>query len=363
MYATPLLLALTLAAAQAAGVAAPPSIAWEDSAPPRLYVHTRGDGTSRPFLEAWQADGTTYISGEPDSKAYRFSHESLQEIRLKAPELEPGWTGVLKHRQGQWWFLRFAQGPRPQDEVSVVYRYDAPSRQWVPGKTLDVRAANFEVLDETHLLLLGLFSPGKNAGYLAGLASMDSASVDLLEEVPVQRYLKPLFWASCITSIDDQMAYAYFPHSGHLVGFDRTTHALRAFKTPWTPLTDASFDRALAEARAAKKRDCFIEAIDHPGAEHAYFMPMSSGRMAFVYKVIDQEMERRMVPKPDGTRSVIERTGAMMLSADAPEMLVELDTPTRMHLERWCWSPSAGRFVSFESRLVPEKPRQATRKR
>lgn len=352
-----------LITACASGISSPVPSDPEGPVSPRLYFHTRGDGISRPFLEAWQADGITYISGEPESKAYRFSHESLQEIRLKAPELEPGWTGVLKHRQGQWWFLRFAQGPRPQDDLSVVYRYDAPSRQWVPGKILDVRAANFEVLDETHLLLLGLFSPGRNAGYVAGLATMDSASVDLLEEAPVQRYLKPLFWASCVTSIDDQMAYAYFPHSGHLFGFDRTTHTFRAFKTPWTPITDATIDRALAEARTEKKRDCFIEAIDHPGAEHAYFMPMSSGRMAFVYKVIDQEMERRMVPRPDGTRPVIERTGAMMLSADAPEMLVELDPPTRTHLERWCWSPSAGRFVSFESRLVPEKPRQATRKR
>jgi hypothetical protein len=361
MNAKTLLVALTLAA-QAGGLAASPS-AGPEGTTPRLYIHLRGDQAQSPFLDAWQSDGITYISGEPESKAYRFSHESLQEIRLKAPALEAGWRGVLKYRQRQWWFLRFAQGPLPQDAVSVVYRYDAPTRQWVSGKPLEVRAANFEVLDDTHLLLLGLFSPGKNTYSLAGLASMDSASVDLLEEAPIKRYLAPYFWGSCLTSIDDQMAYAYFPHSGHLFGFDRTTHAFRAFKTPWTPITDESIDRALTEARAAKKRDCFIEAIDHPGAEHAYFMPMSSGRMAFVYKVIDREMEGRMVPKPDGTRSVIERTGAMMLSADAPEMLIELDPPTRLHLDRWCWSPSAGRFVSFESRLVTGKPSQAAPKR
>lgn len=358
-----LLLALTLAATPTGGFAASPSAGPDGSTPPRLYLHMRGDRVQKPFLEAWENEGITYISGEPGSKAYRFRQESLQEIHVKAPVLEAGWTGLLKHRQGQWWFLRYEQGPRPQDKVSVIYRYDAPGKRWTAGKPLEVRASNFEVLDETHVLLFALYSPDKNAYFLAGLASMDSPSVDLLEEAPIKRYLAPYFWGSCITSIDDQMAYAYFPHSGHLFGFDRTTHAFREFKTPWAPVTDASIDRSLAEARAAKKRDCFIEAIDHPGAEHAYFMPMSSGRMAFVYKVIDQEMERRMVPKPDGTRSVIERTGAMMLSADAPEMLIELDTPTRLHLDRWCWSPSAGRFVSFESRLVTEKSRRPTRKR
>jgi hypothetical protein len=335
----------------------------EGPASPRLYIHTRGDHAQRPFLEAWQNEGITFISGEPEAKAYRFSHESLKEMRLKAPPVEAGWTGLVKHRQGQWWFLRYEQGTRPQDKVSVIYRYDAPGKRWTAGKSLGVRAANFEVLDETHILLFALYSPDKNAYFLAGLASMDSPSVDLLEEAPIKRYMAPYFWGSCITSIDDQMAYAYFPHSGHLFGFDRTTHAVREFKTPWAPVTDESIDRSLAEARAAKKRDCFIEAIDHPGAEHAYFMPMSSGRMAFVYKVIDQEMEGRMVPKPDGTRSVIERTGAMMLSADAPEMLIELDTPTRLHLDRWCWSPSAGRFVSFESRLAVEKPGRAAARR
>jgi hypothetical protein len=237
-----------------------------------------------------------------------------------------------------------------------MYRFDAPSQNWTSGKTLDARASNFEVLDESHVLLFGLFSHEKNAFYLAGISSMDSSSVAYLEEAPIKRNMTSFFWGNCITSIDDQMAYVYFPRPGSLYGFDRVSHSFKEFKAPWTPLSDASIDSAIASAKLSKQKECYIEAIDHPGSEDCYFMPMSPGRMGFVYKIIDQDMERRLVPRPDGTRWVVERAAAFMLFSDDPQMVIDVDTPLKMRIDRWFWSPAAGRLIPLESRLVHENP-------
>lgn len=321
---------------------------------PRVFIHTRGDRSQQPCLEAWKEGESTFIAGDSTSKSYVFTHESLREVGRKAPSLKDGWEGLLKFRQGHWWFLRYEQGPRPQDKVSAMYRYDAPSQNWTSGKALDAWASNFEVLDENHILLFGLYSHEKHAFYLAGITSMDSPSVDYLEEAPIKRHMASFFWGNCITSIDDQMAYVYFPRPGSLYGFDRVSHSFKEFKAPWSPLSDASIDSAIASARLSKQKDCYIEAIDHPGSEDCYFMPMSPGRMGFVYKIIDQDMERRLVPRPDGTRPVVERAAAFMLFSDDPQMGIDVETPSKMRIDRWCWSLAAGRFISLESRLVKE---------
>lgn len=364
MISTRFLPFLTSVFLSASGMPQTGGLDIEKQPPPRVFIHTRGKSMDRPFMDSWAEGGTIFMVDPDAGKSYAFDHEELKETSHRPPPLKDGWKGQLKFRRGAWWFLQFERGGRTQDRVSSVFRFDAASKSWSSRHRLEVRVSNFEVMEEDRLLLFGIFSPEKGAYFLAGTVSATSPSVNLLDEAPIKRHFPDLFWKDCITSVDDQMAYAYFPFSGHLYGYDKISHSFREFRVPWTPLSDESINQLIEAATASKQRDCFISATDHPSSSHCYFLPMAEGRMAFIYQVLDEETEKRLLPNPDGTHTVVERVSSLMLFPDDPQLVVEMTTPSSLRLARWCWSATTGRLVRIEERLVPrEKPGPSVGKR
>lgn len=322
---------------------------------PKVFLHTRGESTRAPFLEAWAEGGKTHIAGIAPGKVYAMAEDQAREVPLKPPPAPIEGEGILKHRLGAWWFLHLERaGGKVEDRGSTFYRLRPETKQWVKVAGLEVRASTFEVLDEEEAILFGASLPGKGPKAMAATVRLDTGRVSFLDPVPLTQEPADWFWEACLSSSDDQMACAYFPRPGHLVSFDRGSRKLRIYKTPWTPVTDADVSKAKSDAAQAKQPLCIISLTDHPGAAHAYFMPMSPGQMAFVYKVLDEDLSRTMPPKAEGGPNLVERVEAFTFYASDPEA-IPLSAPSRFELAAWCWSPRAGRLVPLKERIVPAK--------
>ena len=336
------------------GMAQGVSPAAGKQAPPRVFIHTRAESMDRAFINSWKEGDTTYLLDTRTGKAFTFFGENLKEMKHHPPAPMEGWNGQMKFRRGAWWFLQLERGVRPMDKVSSLFRYDVTTKSWSPLHQFDVRASNFEIMDEDRILLFGIYSPSKAGYFMAGTVSASSPAVSLLDEVPIKHHFQDLFWKACITTIDNQMAYAYFPLSGHVFGYDLISHSLREFRVPWSLISDESIEKTIEAAKTAGKKDCYIAAVGHPGASNCYFLPLPGGQMAFIYKVLDEEEEKQFTFS-DGKRPLVERVGAIMLVPDDPRMLMELTPPSQKALERLCWSTSAGRLVRWEDLVAPEK--------
>lgn len=320
---------------------------------PKVFLHTRGESTRTPFLEAWSEQGRTYVVGARPGSGYAITADRAREVTLIPPTAPVAGQGVLKRRLDTWWYLHLERSAaKPEDRGSDLYRFQQDTKRWIQVAELEVRAATFEVLDGDEAILFGVSDPGRGPKALAATLHLETGRLSLLEAVPLTREHADWFWEACISSTDDQMACAYFPRPGHLVGFDRGTRKLRIYRTPWTPVTDAQVSKALAQATEAKQPLCIISLTDHPGAAHAYFMPMSPGQMAFVYKVLDEDLSRSMPPKAEGGPNLVERVDAFTFYASDPET-IPLSAPSRFELAAWCWSPRAGRLVPLKERIVP----------
>jgi hypothetical protein len=324
------------------------------STPPQVFIHSRGESTGRPFLETWQEDGVIHFLESESGRAYAFQYETLVETLSRPPTLAAGWRGLIKQRKGQWWFLRFERGHLPEDRLSELHHYDPVSKAWTLQHRLEVRASNFEVLDEGGILLFGVLEPVKNRYYLAGTLSGGSSTVSLLDEAPIKKRFPEQFWKACITSVDSQMAYAYFPMSGHFIGYNQDSHSLKKFRVPWPLISDESMDKEIEAAATSGKPNCFISAVGHPSPNNCYLLPIPGGQMGFIYKVLDEEEEKRLA-FADGTRPVIEKSAAFMVVPDDPNMLIELTTPNQKSLERLVWSQTANRLVRWGQLKASEK--------
>ncbi len=325
------------------------------SIPPRVFFHSRGESTNRPFIETWKEGDTTFFFDAKSNKSYSLAYNAITETSTHPPALVTDWKGALKFRRGAWWFLQFERGNRPENQLSSLFRYDLVSKSWNLSHQFDVRVSNFEVLDANRILLLGLFEPAKRGYFLGGVVSGDSSTISFLNEAPIQKRFPELIWKSCVTSIDGRMAYVYFPLSGHIYGYDLDSHSLREFRVPWSLLSDESIGNEIETAEMAGKKDCFISAVGHPGASNCYFLPLPGGQMAFIYKVLDEEEEKRTAFS-DGTRPEIEKVGSIMLIPDDPNLVVELTPPSQKALEQWCWSSTGNRLVPMKQlKKIPEK--------
>jgi len=323
--------------------------------PPRVFFHTRGENQGRAFMETWKEGDTTYFHGSTPGSSYALAYNAVTETVTHPPALPSEWMGVEKFRQGRWWFLRFEKGHLPEDQVSSLYRYNLASKSWELSQPLDVRASNFEILSRDRVLLFGLYEPAKKRYYLGGVVSGDSSTLSLLEEVPIQKWYPGLFWKSCVTSVDERMAYVYFPYSGHIYAYDLESLTKKEFRVPWPLLSDEFIGKEIERAEKAKKADCYISAAEHPGASHCYFLPMPGGQMGFIYKALNVEEEKTFAFS-DGKRPLIEKVGALMLIPDDPNLLSELTPPSQRSLERWCWSTTSNRLVPLEQLMkLPEK--------
>ncbi|WP_243320088.1 hypothetical protein [Geothrix sp. SG200] len=314
---------------------------------PRVFIHSRGDVAAQPFMETWREGNSIHFRDGASNKSFTLQSEVLTESTFHPPALLDGWAGFIKYRRGAWWFLRPERGHLPEQRLSELYRFDPESRSWKLLHRLEVRAAHFEVMDEDSFLLFGVFDPVKGRYHLAG--TLTGGTLDLLDACPIQKRFPELFWKACVTGLDDRMAYAYFPMSGDLCGYDLDSHTLRRFRVPWPLLTDESLDQDIERAKPSGK-DIFISTVEHPSTSaQCYFLPIQGGsQMAFIYKSLDVEEEKQFAFS-DGSRPVIEKVGAIMLVPDDPNLTINLTPPSQKSLERWCWSSVANRLVPMES--------------
>lgn len=320
---------------------------------PKVFLHTRGGSTGAPFLEAWSEQGRTQVTGAGSGSGYAIAADRAREVTLIPPAAPVAGQGILKRRLDTWWYLHLERSAaKAEDRGSDLYCFQRDTKRWIQVAELQVRAATFEILDGDEAILFGVSDPGRGPKALAATLHLETGRLSLLDAVPLTREHAEWFWEACISSADDQMVCAYFPRPGHLVGFDRGTRKLRIYRTPWTPVTDVQVSKAIDQATEAKQPLCIISLTDHPGAAHAYFMPMSPGQMAFVYKVLDEDLSRSMPPKAEGGPNLVERVEAFTFYASDAETF-PLSTPSRFELAAWCWSPRAGRLVPLKERIVP----------
>lgn len=341
------------------------SVGLLSQAPPkstqgRTFFHTRGSGA--PIVESWVEGGVTYLRDLENGKVRANAGDGFEESPLSAPALQADWKGVSKYRGGNWWFLLWERGHLPKDKASNLYKYDKVARRWVLDQKLGIRASNFECLPDGRFLLFGLHLATENTFSLTGM--MSSGNVTPMEDVPFYEFAE-LCWKTCLTTIDERMVYAYFPYPGRMYGYDLQTHTLRSLKVPWPLISKESIQK---DQDKAKGKDCFISAVDHPGAEHCYFVPAGNGKMVFVAKTEDTETGKQLA-NPDGTRPLLEKVFAFMMFPDDPNNLMEWDTPSQFQLGRWCWNPSFGKLVRWEDfkapakRVVPKGSASATAKK
>lgn len=329
----------------------------------RVFIHSRGDRGAQPFLEAWQEADAIYFREGASGKWFTSAFNIVSELGWRAPSLVEGWKGVIKRRQGEWWFLRVNQGHLPHQRASEVYRFDPGPKTWLLHQRLEVQASNFEVFGTDHIILFGVQELDKNRYHLAAI--LKGGGLTLQGEAPIQALYPELFWGSCITSIDARMAYAYFPMSGHLYGYDLDSHSLKNFRVPWTPLADEWMRREIQRAESSGKKEFIISAAGHPSSPgNCYFLPTPGGQMAFIFKALDVEEERQLAFS-DGKSPVIEKVGAILLVSDDPNMAVELTPPSLTSLDRWCWSTSSNSLVAMDhlkKRPSHPAPRAASQK-
>ncbi len=325
----------------------------QDQSPSRIFVHTRG-GQEEPNQEGWREDGTTYYRDIQQNRLYKIGPEGLEVQAANSPTLPFYMKGIVKYRKGAWWSLVCDPGLRPpEDKNSSIYRFDSVQKKWTLVHTLELHASNFEPLSEDRIFLAGVHSNDPDRYSLAAILS-SSGSISVLEEIPFQDFSN-LFWESSITAIDEQMVYFYFPYPGRIYGYDLIDNALRTFKVPWPLISSESIKKDMA---AAAGKDCFISAIGHPGTAHCYFVPVNPGQMLFAYKILDREQEEALADS-EGRRIVVEKVSSFLLYSFDPNNPMEWDTPSRMLLDRWCWSPVGSKLVRWVDFMAPKKPIQA----
>jgi len=325
----------------------------DGKSPARVFVHTRGS-QEEPNQEAWVEDGATYYRDVQQNKLYKVEAEGLEARQANSPTLSPFMKGIVKYRKGAWWSLVFEPGLGPPEKKnSSIYRYDSDQKKWILVRALELHASNFELLSGGRVFLTGIHSNDPSRYSLAAILS-SSGSISVLDDIPYQDF-NNLFWESSITTIDEQMVYFYFPYPGRIYGYDLNENSLRTFKVPWPLISSESIRKDMA---AAAGKDCFISTIGHPGAAHCYFVPVSPGQMLFVYKILDREQEEALADS-EGRRPVVEKVSSFMLYAVDPNSPMEWDTPSRMLLNRWCWSSVGGKLVRWEDFMAPKKPIRA----
>jgi len=316
--------------------------------PLRTFVHTRG--TQDPIVDSWTEDGVVHFHDLTQGKVYHALPSGLEKRPANRPALPPDTKGVLKLRRDVWWLLVPERGQLPKDHVSCLLRFDPKEKQWIRLHDLSIRASNFEPLPDNSIFLAGTYSPETGRRNIAAILS-PSGSLSQIDEIPFKNF-EEMFWQNCLTTLNDETVFVYFPYPGNMYGYDLKTHTLRGFKTPWPLITSESIKK---DQEAAGGKDCFISAVGHPGAAHCYFVPANPGQMAFVYKCLDEEQEKALA-FPDGKRPLVEKVSSFMMYGIEPNQVFELDTPSRMQLERWYWNPSLGKFYRWEDAMAPKKP-------
>ena len=315
--------------------------------PLRTFVHTRG--TQNQTIDSWSEDGTVYIHDLNQGKIYNTIHGGLEEHVANRPALPSNTKGITKFRHGIWWLLVLERGQLSADRVSSLFRFNPKEKQWILLHNLDIRVINFEPLPDNSFFLSGIYSPTTGRRDIAAIIS-PSGSLNLLGKIPFTNF-EEIFWQNCVTTIDDDMVFIYFPYPGNMYGYNIKNHTLRAFRTPWPLITEESIKR---DQDAANGKDCFISAVGHPGASSCYFLPAGPGQMVFVYKCLDEEQEKKLAFS-DGTRPLVEKVSSFMMYYVEPSQVFELETPSRLQLGQWYWDPILGKFFRWEDLISPSK--------
>lgn len=324
----------------------------EAKEPSSLSILTRGSGNSL-LVDSWSENGQIYFLTET-SKGYKGDKNGFQPFKLSRPKIVEDSSNIFKFRRGEWYSFTPETAPSRGDLNSYICKYEAAQKKWIVIHELAVRASNFEPLEDGSIALFGVYDPEENK-YYVGATLSPKGSLSYWDEVPFAGYGET-FWHTCGTSIDDQMAYAYFPRSGHLYGYDLTEKKLRSFKTPWKPITSEYIE----ERQKKPIKDRWIDATQFPGLQHAYFSPVDDGQMGFVYKTIDREIHNH-IAKSGGEIPVVEKVGAFILYSANPQQYMETEPPSSHVLSKWLWNTQRQCFDKIESLLIPEKKEQQKR--
>jgi len=316
--------------------------------PSRTFVHSRG--SQEQDVDSWTEDGVTYFNDIRNGKMFRLVNNKFENCSIYTPSLPPNTKGIIKYRQGFWWLLVHENGQLPKNKVSSLLRFNPKENQWILVHKLDLRVANFEPLPDESFFLSGTYSPKTECRDIAMLLS-PSGSLSQLEAIPFKNF-EEMFWQNCVTTIDDEMVFLYFPFPGNMYGYDLKNKTIRAFRTPWPLITAESIQK---DQEAAAGKDCFISAVGHPSASQCYFAPALPGQMAFVYKCLDEDQEKAHAFS-DGKRPLVEKVSSFMMYRLEPNQVFELDTPSRFLLDQWYWSPIHAKFFRWTDAMTPSKP-------
>ena len=150
-------------------------------------------------MDSWAEGGVAYFHDLRQGELYCALPEGLEKHKADRPALPLNTKGIIKYRQGTWWLLVPELGHDPEDQVSSLSRFDAQQKQWVLIRELDIRASNFEPLQDGSFILAGVYAVEKAKRNIAAILS-SSGTLSLLDEIPFKAF-EDMLWRDCITTV------------------------------------------------------------------------------------------------------------------------------------------------------------------